>query len=100
MRGTRCTREVWRIGRAGALDRLRRQTEALAEPGRGEARVAVHAVGLNFADLFACLGLYSATPAGPFVPGLEFAGVVEALGPPVAPDGRRCRSAARDPATG
>ena len=78
------TREVWRIGRAGALDRLRRQTETLAEPGRGEARVAVHAVGLNFADLFACLGLYSATPAGPFVPGLEFAGVVETLGPPAA----------------
>ena len=78
------TREVWRIGRAGALDRLRRQTEALADPGPGQARVAVRAVGLNFADLFACLGLYSATPAGPFVPGLEFAGVVEALGPPAA----------------
>ena len=77
-------REVWRIGRAGALDRLRRQTETLAEPGPGQARVAVRAVGLNFADLFACLGLYSATPAGPFVPGLEFAGVVEAVGPPNA----------------
>jgi synaptic vesicle membrane protein VAT-1 len=77
------TREVWRIGRAGALGRLRRQTETLAEPGPGQARVVVRAVGLNFADLFACLGLYSATPAGPFVPGLEFAGVVEAVGPPV-----------------
>jgi alcohol dehydrogenase len=77
-------REVWRIGRAGALDRLRRQTETLAKPGPGQARVAVRAVGLNFADLFACLGLYSATPAGPFVPGLEFAGMVEALGPSVA----------------
>jgi synaptic vesicle membrane protein VAT-1 len=77
-------REVWRIGRAGALNRLRRQTETLVEPGPGQARVAVRAVGLNFADLFACLGLYSATPAGPFVPGLEFAGVVEALGPPAA----------------
>ena len=83
-------REVWRIGRAGALDRLRRQTETLAEPGPGQARVAVRAVGLNFADLFACLGLYSATPAGPFVPGLEFAGVVEALGPPAAGGMPRC----------
>lgn len=43
-------------------------------------RVAVTAVGLNFADVFACLGLYSATPAGPFVPGLEFAGIVEEVG--------------------
>jgi len=46
--------------------------------------VRVEAIGLNFADVFACLGLYSATPPGPFVPGLECAGVVEALGPPRA----------------
>jgi synaptic vesicle membrane protein VAT-1 len=75
------TREVWRISRVGSLDRLARTAEPLAEPAPGEARIRVHAVGLNFADLFACLGLYSATPKGPFVPGLEFAGVVEALGP-------------------
>jgi len=77
-------REAWRIDRAGSLDRLRLQSETLPDPGPGEARVAVHAVGLNFADIFACLGLYSATPKGPFVPGLEFSGVVEAVGPPVA----------------
>jgi alcohol dehydrogenase len=80
-----CTREVWRIRRAGALDRLAREEETLpAAPGPGEARLRVGAVGVNFADVFACLGLYSATPAGPFVPGLECAGVVEALGPPRA----------------
>ena len=56
----------------------------LAPPGPGEARIAIRAVVLNFADVFACLGLYSATPAGSCVPGLEAAGVVEALGPPVA----------------
>jgi len=44
--------------------------------------VRIQAVGLNLADVFACLGLYSATPKGPFVPGLEFAGVIEELGPP------------------
>ena len=74
-------REVWRISRAGSLDRLTRQIEDLAHPGPGEARVAVKAIGLNFADLFACLGLYSATPRGAFVPGLEVAGVVEAVVP-------------------
>jgi len=74
-------REVWRISRAGSLERLRRMAEPLPNPAPGEARVRVLAVGLNFADLFACLGLYSATPKGAFVPGLEFAGVVEALGP-------------------
>ncbi len=66
--------------RAGSLDWLRREAEDLERPPPGHARVTVGAVGLNFADIFACLGLYSATPKGPFVPGLEFAGTVEAVG--------------------
>lgn len=74
------TREVWRIARAGSLGRLSRQRETLAPPATGEARVRVEAIGLNFADIFACLGLYSATPKGAFVPGLEFAGVIEEMG--------------------
>ena len=74
------TRDVWRIHKPGSLDRLRRETEELEAPPPGHARVAVGAVGLNFADLAACLGLYSATPKGAFVPGLEFAGTVEAVG--------------------
>ena len=76
------TRNVWRIDRAGSLDRLKQHTDTLPPPGPGEARVRVNAVGLNFADVFACLDMYSATPTGPFIPGLEFAGIVEALGPP------------------
>src|SRR5829696_1800712 len=78
------SRRAWRIDRVGSLDRLHSVTEPVAPPGPGEARVAVKATGLNFADVFACLGLYSATPKGTFVPGLEFAGVIEAMGPPAA----------------
>ncbi len=74
-------RTVWRITKAGSLARLRREEEALPDPAAGEARLRVEAVGLNFADILACLGLYSATPKGPFVPGLECAGTVEAVGP-------------------
>jgi NADPH:quinone reductase-like Zn-dependent oxidoreductase len=74
------TRSAWRISSAGSLDRLALVTEPLLPPGVGEARVRVEAIGLNFADIFACLGLYSATPQGPFIPGLECAGVVEAVG--------------------
>jgi len=80
-------REVWTVARAGSLDRLARRSETLGPPGPGEARIRVHAIGLNFADVFACLGLYSATPRGAFVPGLECAGVVEGLGD-VRQDGR------------
>lgn len=81
------TREVWRINRSGSLDRLTRETEALLPPGPGEARVRVDAIGLNFADVFACLGLYSATPKEPFIPGLEFAGAIDEMGPPPAERG-------------
>jgi alcohol dehydrogenase len=86
-------RTVWRLPSAGSLDRLQRRDETLPEPGPGEARVRVESIGLNFADLFACQGLYSATPQGSFIPGLECAGVIEALGPDV-PEG--CRLATGD----
>lgn len=48
----------------------------------GMARVRVEAVGLNRADLLQRKGQYPA-PAGypPDIPGLEFAGVIDALGP-------------------
>ena len=85
-------RHAWRIDRAGSLARLRRVSEPIPAPGPGEARVAVKAIGVNFADIFACLGLYSATPRGSFVPGLEFAGVVEE--PAFAPDDAAAHPAA------
>ena len=78
-------RDVWRMPRAGSLDRLVLEREPLTDPGPSEVRVSVAAVGLNFADIFACMGLYSATPAGAFVPGLEFAGRVEAVGAQAGP---------------
>ena len=74
-------RRIWRVARAGSLDRLSLEQDTATPPGPGQATVRVGAVGLNFADIFASMGLYSATPAGPFIPGLEFAGTIEALGP-------------------
>lgn len=79
------TRIVWRIDRAGTLSRLTKRVESIDPPGPGDVRVAVHAIGLNFADIFACLGLYSATPKGSFIPGLEFSGVIAARGPDADP---------------
>lgn len=54
------------------------------EPGAGEVRVRVHGAGLNRADLIQRLGLYPAPPGSPAdIPGLEFAGTVDAVGPSV-----------------
>ncbi len=73
-------REVYRINKAGNLKRLKRTTEPILLPGSNEVQVKVKAIGLNFADIFAILGLYSATPKESFVPGLEYAGIVESTG--------------------
>lgn len=72
--------KIWRISKAGNISRLKLVKESLPSLDAGLIRVQVRAVGLNFADIFALTGLYSATPKGPFVPGLEFAGVVMAIG--------------------
>jgi len=74
------TRRIWRLPRAGSLDRLEPLEEQLPDPAGDEVRVRVEAIGLNFADIFAGQGLYSATPDGPFIPGLECAGVIESMG--------------------
>jgi NADPH:quinone reductase len=51
------------------------------EPGRGEVRVRVRATAVNRADLLQRMGLYPAPPDAPQqIPGLEFAGEIDALG--------------------
>ncbi|MEJ7824708.1 MAG: zinc-binding dehydrogenase [Solirubrobacteraceae bacterium] len=52
------------------------------EPGAGEVLVRVTGAGLNGADMMQLRGRYPAPPGShPDIPGLELAGVVEALGP-------------------
>ena len=77
-------RDVWKTDRAGRLDRLRRSHEAVGPLAPDRVRVRVRAVGLNFADVFALAGMYSATPRGPFIPGLEVSGEVIEVGASIA----------------
>ena len=46
----------------------------------GAVRIAVHAAGINFADLLLISGQYQEKPPFPFTPGMEAAGVVTELG--------------------
>ncbi|MGH9509548.1 MAG: zinc-binding dehydrogenase [Terriglobales bacterium] len=55
------------------------------KPGAGQVLIRVKAVGINFADILARLGVYSGTPKPPFVPGLEIAGEVEEVIPAAQP---------------
>jgi NADPH:quinone reductase len=48
--------------------------------GPGQVMIDVHAAGVNFADTLMIAGQYQEKPALPFVPGLEVAGTVRAIG--------------------
>ncbi len=50
------------------------------EPKAGEVRVAIRAASLNFPDILIVQNKYQMKPPLPFVPGSEYAGVVEAVG--------------------
>jgi NADPH:quinone reductase-like Zn-dependent oxidoreductase len=73
-------RQVYRMPKAGSINDLTLRTETLEAPGPDQVCVKVMAIGLNFADIFAMQGLYSATPKGSFIPGLEYAGEIIAVG--------------------
>ena len=64
----------------GGPDSLTLEDVPDPKPGRGEVRVRVHAVGVNFPDLLIIQDLYQIKPPRPFSPGAELAGVIDALG--------------------
>ncbi len=59
---------------------LRWQARALPQPGPGQVRVRVEATGVNYADVLSRRGGYGPGAPLPFVPGLDAAGTVDALG--------------------
>lgn len=54
-----------------------------AAPATGEVRVAIRTAAVNFVDCLVASGRYQVCPPLPFIPGGEFAGIVEAVGPGV-----------------
>ncbi|HEX2692083.1 MAG TPA: NAD(P)H-quinone oxidoreductase [Kofleriaceae bacterium] len=72
------------IQKPGGPDVLALVDRPRPEPSHGEVRVRVRATAINRADLLQRMGAYPApADAPPDIPGLEFAGEVEALGPGV-----------------
>ncbi|ADY27278.1 NADPH:quinone reductase (plasmid) [Deinococcus proteolyticus MRP] len=52
----------------------------MPQPGPGKVLVRVEAVGINYADALSVMNEYLTETQYPFVPGMEFAGYVTALG--------------------
>jgi NADPH2:quinone reductase len=69
------------ITRPGGPEVLEQHDRPLPEPSAGQVRVRVHASALNRADLMQRQGTYPAPPgAPPDIPGMEYAGEIDALG--------------------
>ncbi|MDD3651414.1 alcohol dehydrogenase catalytic domain-containing protein, partial [Immundisolibacter sp.] len=69
------------VATPGGPEVLRLVERPLPAPGAGQVRVKNAACGVNFIDIYHRTGFYP-QPL-PFVPGLEGAGVVNAVGPGV-----------------
>jgi len=68
-----------RIHKTGGPEVLKWEEFEPGSPGLGEALIRHEAVGLNFIDVYHRSGLYP-LPSLPATPGLEGAGIVEAIG--------------------
>ena len=71
---------AWHCDTLDGVDALNWREVPTPEPGRGQVRIAVKAASLNFPDLLIVEGKYQFKPALPFVPGAEYAGLVDAVG--------------------
>ena len=67
-----------RIHEAGAPETLKWEEVDVGDPGPGQVKIRQEAAGLNFIDVYHRTGLYPQEL--PFTPGVEGAGVVEAVG--------------------
>jgi NADPH2:quinone reductase len=69
--------EVSAFGDSSVVERVERE---VPDPGEGQVRIEVRAAGINFADIMQRRGHYHGGPQPPYVPGMEVAGVVDAVG--------------------
>jgi NADPH2:quinone reductase len=71
-----------RIHQTGGPEVLKWEEVDVGDPGPGQVKLRQEAAGLNFIDVYHRTGLYKQDM--PFTPGVEGAGVVDAVGPDVA----------------
>jgi NADPH:quinone reductase-like Zn-dependent oxidoreductase len=79
------TVKIVRFHQTGAAEVLLLDELPLPEPGPGEARLRVKAIGLNRAEVMFRMGRYLVTPELPSKLGYEASGTVEAIGSGVDP---------------
>jgi NADPH:quinone reductase len=68
-----------RVYAYGGPEALKWEKVEVGAPGPGEVRIRQTAIGLNYIDVYARTGFYP-QPSLPFIPGVEGAGIITAVG--------------------
>ena len=76
--------KIVRFYETGGPEVLKIEELPLVEPGEGEVRLAVEAIGLNRAEVMFRQGQYLENPELPSRLGYEAAGIIDAVGPGVS----------------
>ena len=71
---------VWQCENPTGVEALRWVNLPTPQPAPGEVLIRIQAASLNFPDLLIVQNKYQMKPELPFVPGSEFAGMIEAVG--------------------
>ncbi len=71
---------AWLCENPTGVDAVKWTALPTPEPKPGEVRVKIAAASLNFPDLLIVQNKYQMKPPLPFVPGLEYAGTIDAVG--------------------
>jgi NADPH2:quinone reductase len=69
--------QVTEFGDSGVIEQVEQD---VPDPEDGQVRIEVRAAGINFADIMQRRGHYHGGPQPPYTPGMEVAGVVDAVG--------------------
>ena len=72
--------QAWLCENPVGVDALVWKELPTPQPGPGQVLLAIKAASLNFPDILIVQNKYQFKPPLPFVPGSEYAGVVQALG--------------------
>ena len=72
--------QAWLCENPTGVEALQWKDLPTPEPKDGEVRIAIRAASLNFPDLLIVQNKYQMKPPLPFVPGSEYAGVIDAVG--------------------
>ena len=74
------TMQAWLCENPIGVDALTWKDLPMPQPSAGQVLIEIKAASLNFPDLLIVQNKYQMKPTLPFVPGSEYAGVVQALG--------------------